>query len=944
LNNQQKHFIVKFLSFLFSGTLILTFTANDLEAQRVKEQVLTATYVYQLSKNIHWPNAGNIKAYRFHIIDEDKQVYNELKKISKETQLHGKPIVVSFSDSGDVPDDVHVVYTGEKKADLFEPLSDKVEDQNVLLISHSQKNKRIIMINLFKTPEQKFRFEINKANIINQRLGIEPDIILLGGTEIDVAKLFREAQVSLREQEQLIRQQKKAVLEEKARLEEAVAKTTAQETVIAQQQKGIEEEQQRYSKLALESQEQQEIIDRQKKVVLEEKARFEELSAKAQDQQRIIDRQEKAVLAQKARLEEAVAKTTAQETVIAQQKKGIEEEQQRYSQLAVESQEQQRIIDRQKETVLKEKARFDDLSARAQDQQKIINQQEKAVLAQKARLEEAVAKTAAQEKLIAQQQKGIEKEQRRYSKLAIESQEQQRIIDQQREVVLEEKARIEELSAKAQGQQRIINEQEKAVLAQKARLKETLAKTLAQETIITEQQKGIKEEQQRYSELAVESKEQQKIIEEQGKSILGQKVRLKEAIAITTEQEKIIANQQKGIKEEQQRYSELAIKSKEQQATLDRQKTLFVEERRKYEQLTENVKQRERSLEEQAKKIEERTAILDVQDKKIETQEKVINDQADILANQSATIVSQKNFLYALSAVVILLCGLAYVIYRGYKTKKLTSAQLSEQKQLLQQNADDLFQANEKLKELDRLKSMFIASMSHEFRTPLNSIIGFTGILLMEIVGKLEPKQKDLLKRANQSSKHLLSLITDIIDISKIEAGIIETFNSPFMLGQVIGEAVNNVETIKNNKGLELRVSVPDNFKIYSDRNRVYQCILNYLSNAIKYTEKGSVSISARQLNGEAEIVVEDSGIGIAEKDLPKLFQPFERLDSPLRTKELGTGLGLYLTKKMASEILGGSVRVESQVGVGSRFFLNIPLHLQPKKNENKSISFALEK
>ncbi len=252
--------------------------------------------------------------------------------------------------------------------------------------------------------------------------------------------------------------------------------------------------------------------------------------------------------------------------------------------------------------------------------------------------------------------------------------------------------------------------------------------------------------------------------------------------------------------------------------------------------------------------------------------------------------------------------------------------------------------ANKRLQEVDRLKSMFIASMSHEFRTPLNSIMGFTGILLMDIAGKLEPKQRDLIKRANKSSKHLLSLIIDIIDISKIEAGKIEFIGSLFTLDTVIDEAVNEIETIRNEKGLELRVNVPDNVKMDTDRKRVFQCILNLITNAIKYTEKGWVSISASQLNGAVEILVEDSGIGIAEKDLPKLFQPFERLDSPLRTKELGTGLGLYLTKKMVSEILKGSIRVESQVGVGSRFFMTIPSHLQKENIEKKSIFFSLEK
>jgi two-component system, sensor histidine kinase and response regulator len=261
-----------------------------------------------------------------------------------------------------------------------------------------------------------------------------------------------------------------------------------------------------------------------------------------------------------------------------------------------------------------------------------------------------------------------------------------------------------------------------------------------------------------------------------------------------------------------------------------------------------------------------------------------------------------------------------------------THLELFRIRQQLEEHVQELSQSNVRLKELDQLKSLFISSMSHEFRTPLNSIIGFTGVMNMEMAGKLEPKQKDFLKRVQQSSKHLLALINDVIDISKVEAGKIETFNSKFMLDTVIDEAVENVETLRSEKGLELRVDVPDNIQIENDQKRVSQCLLNYLSNAIKYTEKGWISISAGLHSGKAEIVVEDSGIGIAEEDLPKLFQQFVRLDSHLRMKEMGTGLGLYLTKKMASEILGGTVGVESQLGVGSKFYLSIPTNRESHK------------
>ena len=123
---------------------------------------------------------------------------------------------------------------------------------------------------------------------------------------------------------------------------------------------------------------------------------------------------------------------------------------------------------------------------------------------------------------------------------------------------------------------------------------------------------------------------------------------------------------------------------------------------------------------------------------------------------------------------------------------------------------------------------------------------------------------------------------------------------------------------------------------MYSDRKRVLQCILNLLSNALKYTQKGIVNISTIETDNEVEIRVEDTGIGIAETDIEKLFSAFERLNSPLRITEAGTGLGLYLTRKLTTEVLGGSLRVESNLGKGSTFYLAIPKFLQQKKSDTE--------
>ena len=250
-----------------------------------------------------------------------------------------------------------------------------------------------------------------------------------------------------------------------------------------------------------------------------------------------------------------------------------------------------------------------------------------------------------------------------------------------------------------------------------------------------------------------------------------------------------------------------------------------------------------------------------------------------------------------------------------------------------------LFEANKSLKKLDQLKSMFIASMSHELRTPLNSIIGFTGIILQGMTGPLNDKQQDHLTRVYNSAKHLLSLITDVIDISKIEAGRIDVFPEDVILSEIVDEAVINIEPQLKAKNLALKISVPNDLQMHTDRKRLLQCIINYLGNAVKFTEVGSITISAKKYDEKVEILITDTGIGISQPDQSKLFEAFERLDSHLRIKAGGTGLGLYLTRKLVAEILDGEIRVRSQEGKGSTFGLLVPVNLarvdsQPERSE----------
>jgi len=257
----------------------------------------------------------------------------------------------------------------------------------------------------------------------------------------------------------------------------------------------------------------------------------------------------------------------------------------------------------------------------------------------------------------------------------------------------------------------------------------------------------------------------------------------------------------------------------------------------------------------------------------------------------------------------------------------------------------ELEEANSRLQELDRLKSMFIASMSHELRTPLNSIIGFSSILRDEWIGPVNQEQKENLETILRSGKHLLSLINDVIDVSKIEAGRIEVRTEEFDLYELLTEAVQYVDRDIREKGLELKLQIQHHV-LRTDKRRLLQCVINLLSNAVKFTEKGEIIISSAidgarpderggvaPLDGGEMVVisVHDTGIGIDEKDIHQLFEPFVRLESALKATVPGTGLGLYLTRKLVVEVLHGDIVCKSELGAGSVFELRIPERIDEK-------------
>ncbi len=237
----------------------------------------------------------------------------------------------------------------------------------------------------------------------------------------------------------------------------------------------------------------------------------------------------------------------------------------------------------------------------------------------------------------------------------------------------------------------------------------------------------------------------------------------------------------------------------------------------------------------------------------------------------------------------------------------------------------------------DHIKSAFLATMSHELRTPLNSIIGFTGIILQGLAGELNPEQAKQLGMVKTSARHLLALVNDVLDISKIEAGQLEIATQEFNLQDSIKKVVELVTPQAESKGLSMGLETASDLgTIVGDERRIEQILLNLLSNAIKFTDEGQIQLKAeigsefRSAVGEeigpvAMISISDNGIGIAPEELQKLFQPFVQIDSGLARVHDGTGLGLVISRRLA-HLMNGEISVESEFEKGSTFTLILPL------------------
>jgi signal transduction histidine kinase len=262
---------------------------------------------------------------------------------------------------------------------------------------------------------------------------------------------------------------------------------------------------------------------------------------------------------------------------------------------------------------------------------------------------------------------------------------------------------------------------------------------------------------------------------------------------------------------------------------------------------------------------------------------------------------------------------------------------VSERTEELAAALRELEQKSRQLEIASRNKTLFLTSMSHELRTPLNLIIGYSQILSRQMAGEINEMQEEYLAYVLEAGNHLLLLITDILDLARIEEGIEKLELSQFWLPETLGHSVQMLRETANRKGLAIDVDVADNVgMVEADQRRIRQMVFNLLSNAIKFTPPGgSVGVTARCAGELVEIAVHDTGVGIDPEDQLRIFEPFQQAQNARGTGE-GTGLGLSLVKRWV-ELLGGRVEVDSQTGVGSTFTLVIPIRQSPVESDRSS-------
>jgi signal transduction histidine kinase len=311
----------------------------------------------------------------------------------------------------------------------------------------------------------------------------------------------------------------------------------------------------------------------------------------------------------------------------------------------------------------------------------------------------------------------------------------------------------------------------------------------------------------------------------------------------------------------------------------------------------------------------------------------ILNVGVAILSKQTffAPLVLSENWTLVLTSFLGMLAFL-FVAYLGMLNTR-------DLRRSLRDATYDLVKANEELQEANRLKNRFLARVSHELRTPLNAIIGYTDMNLAGYYGTLNDSQTDALERVQRNGRQLLLLINDVLDLSRIDAQGVELEGRAFSPQDLVLSVVSTVEPVVQEKGLELTYDVSPELPatLVGDQVRLNQILTNLVDNAIKFTDVGTIHISAHNGDGETwTIVVQDTGRGISERDLPRIFEEFHQGSPVYGRQSEGVGLGLAIAHRLVAA-MGGEIRVHSRLGAGSTFVVRLPTALVTQKKEKES-------